>query len=407
MDRENKISPHQSDIYQHIYEHAKKEYRNIRFRNLLQRTFFFMITGLSFAGIFFILFYVFFIRNHVQSLEDQIQLYSQKVQNLSSEVEKLYTAEEEYLNQLKAYREAMGKLKIEENEVVDFDLTEKVEKTVNNIANPGTKYINIYRGNKAFPETALTFDLGTGEELPFVYTVLKRFGVKATIFISNEMSSTEYGSLFKQRNIEYLIKMGELGCEFGNHTWSHYNLKRSLYETSKKARLNLTFISDEVIDEVGIKMELERTSRFFYQKTGYRISPYWRAPYGAIDKRILSLAASAGYPYHVFWSANSKGPLDFYDYVTKRFIWVNDKNTGKYTRQRNPLFYTSQEMLLRLKEWEKADAHGLNGAISICHLGTSRKMDKIINILPEYIDYFQNKGYRFVRISELMNNRLD
>jgi len=339
----------------------------------------------------------------MQTPEDKILYYSMKTQSLNSEIKKPTTPKEEYLNQIKDYPEAFRELKIEDNEVIDLDLTEKVEKTIKDIKISEAKFINIYRGNKAFPETALTFDLGTGEELPFVYTVLKKFGIKATIFISNEMESTEYGSLFNQRNIDYLIKMGELGCEFGNHTWSHYNLKRSIYETSKKTRLSLTFISDDVMDEVAIKMELERTSRFFYQKTGYRISPYWRAPYGAIDQRILSIAASAGYPYHVFWSANSKGPLDFYDYVKNRFIWVKDKNTGKYSRRKNPFYYTSEEMLYRLKEWERVDPHGLNGTISICHLGTSRKTDKIINILPEYIAYFQEKGYRFVRVSELMN----
>jgi peptidoglycan/xylan/chitin deacetylase (PgdA/CDA1 family) len=62
---------------------------------------------------------------------------------------------------------------------------------------------------------------------------------------------------------------------------------------------------------------------------------------------------------------------------------------------------------VRLKRWEAADRNGLRGAISIGHLGTSRKADKIIYSLPEYISFFQRKGYHFVTLSELLNDRAD
>jgi len=88
-------------------------------------------------------------------------------------------------------------------------------------------------------------------------------------------------------------------------------------------------------------------------------------------------------------------------------LWVKDKESGEYTKRKNPYYFSSSEMLLRMKEWERIDKHGLNGAISIGHLGTGRKTDKIVRILPEYISYFQNKGYHFVPVSELINNKKD
>jgi len=221
------------------------------------------------------------------------------------------------------------------------------------------------------------------------------------------MSSTTYGSLFRERNLAYLRKLGDLGCEFGNHTWSHYNMKRSLYETSQKKRLNLSFISDDIIDELQFMMEFDRVKNRFEAETGYKISPLWRAPYGAVDHRILSLAAKAGYKDHIFWSGNSVGPLDFLDYVTRRTVVVYDEKDKKYERVRNPYYFTSKEMLQRLKGWERADGRGMNGGIAIAHLGTARKHDKMVKILPELISYLQSRDYHLLTVSEVVNDRQD
>jgi peptidoglycan/xylan/chitin deacetylase (PgdA/CDA1 family) len=221
------------------------------------------------------------------------------------------------------------------------------------------------------------------------------------------MQSDHYGSLFNSRNLKYLVKLNEIGCEFGNHTWSHYNLKRSLYETSKRSRLSFSSLSDEVIDEINIRQELKKVEDRVYRETGIVLAPFWRAPYGEIDERVLKVAAASGYPNHVFWSGNRMGPLDFYDYVTKRLVLSRDNATGKYVRAKNPFYFTSQEMLARMKQWEHSDPNGLNGAISISHLGTSRKSDRMVQILPEYISYFRNRGYRFVLVSEVINSKRD
>lgn len=404
--------PHTEDlvdeeIYEELYTQSQKDFRRVQVRGFFKKSFHLILTLLAVTGILATLIYLTFIRTHLEKLSDKVTRYTDELAHLNSEIQKLTASEHFYKSQIDEYQSVFNNLIIEDSRLVDVDLTKVVRENIESFEAGGFEYYNISRGNTDFMETALTFDLGTGEDLPAVYVTLNRLEARATVFISNELSSTQYGSLFRERNIQYLQKLGELGCEFGNHTWSHYNLKRSIYETSRKRRLHISFISDEVLDEFSLILEFDRVRKHFKQETGLDLSPLWRAPYGAIDHRILSTAAKAGYPYHIFWSGNEMGPLDFFDYAKKRTVRIYDNDRNKYTFVRNPNYFTSGEMFKRMKEWEKIDEHGLNGAISIAHLGTSRKIDKMVKILPEYVSYFQKKGYRFVTVSEVLNDHED
>lgn len=395
--------PDPDDLYEILYSSAQRDYRRVKRRFLAKRTFLLIVLALSIIGIFSVVLYPTFFKSRISSMEEEITEYRSSITNLNTRIDTLSAGRLEYEDRLQAYESMIGRLKIVDDRIIDFDLTEAVQRSTGKLDAIDAEYKNITRGNKGVRTTALTFDLGTGDDLPLVHSILKRFDTRATVFLSNEMPSDRYGSLFNPRNLDYLVKLKDLGCEFGNHTWSHYNLKRSLYETSKKNRVNFSFLSDEVLDEINISAELKMVEERVYEQTGIVLSPLWRAPYGEIDGRLLKVAASAGYPNHVFWSANRTGPLDFYDYVTKRILWRKDGETGGYTRVKNPYFFSSREMLHRMKQWEAADPAGLNGAISIAHLGTSRKNDRMVLILPEYISYFQNRGYRFVTVSELLS----
>jgi peptidoglycan/xylan/chitin deacetylase (PgdA/CDA1 family) len=399
--------PDPDQLYQVLYNSAQQDYKRVKARVAARRSLLLIIILLSVIGVFSIVFYPTLLKSRMETMQNEIFEYRRSILSLNTRVEELAAQGLEYKDQIRAYEDMLGKLKVEDDRIVDFDLTDQVKRSTEKIDAIHAEYRNITRGDTALKETALTFDLGTGNDLPFVYSVLKRFSIRATIFVSNEMPSSRYGSLFSSRNLKYLVKLGAIGCEFGNHTWSHYNLKRSLYETSKRSRLSFTSLSDEVIDEINIRRELKKVEERLYRETGIVLSPLWRAPYGEIDNRVLTVAAASGYPNHIFWSANRMGPLDFYDYVTKRFVLKRDRETGMYIRQKNPYYFTSQEMLARMKQWESSDPNGLNGAISIAHLGTGRKSDRMALILPEYISYFKSRGYRFVTVSEVINGRRD
>jgi peptidoglycan/xylan/chitin deacetylase (PgdA/CDA1 family) len=399
--------PDPDQLYQLLYNSAQRDYKLVKARVIAKRSFLLVVILLSVIGIFSILFYWTFLKSRMVTMQSDIVEYRDSIRGLHTKIEELSAQGLEYKEQIRAYEDMIGKLKLEDDRIIDFDLTDEVARSTGRIDTINAAFRNITRGDTGFRETALTFDLGTGEDLPFVYSVLKRFSVGATVFVSNEMQSDHYGSLFNSRNLKYLVKLNEIGCEFGNHTWSHYNLKRSLYETSKRSRLSFSSLSDEVIDEINIRQELKKVEDRVYRETGIVLAPFWRAPYGEIDERVLKVAAASGYPNHVFWSGNRMGPLDFYDYVTKRLVLSRDNATGKYVRAKNPFYFTSQEMLARMKQWEHSDPNGLNGAISISHLGTSRKSDRMVQILPEYISYFRNRGYRFVLVSEVINSKRD
>jgi peptidoglycan/xylan/chitin deacetylase (PgdA/CDA1 family) len=399
--------PDQDEVYEELYRQSRWDYKRIRVRGFFKKSFFLIVSILAFLGAASTLVYTTLVRHHIERLNDEVGRYTNELASLNSRIQQLTASEQLYRSQIDEYRTVFSNLVIEDARLIDVDLTEVVRRSIEGFEDGGFEYYNISRGSTSFQETALTFDLGTGEDLPFVYSVLGRLDVRATVFIGNEMSSQAYGSLYKDRNLHYLGKMAELGCEFGNHTWSHYHLKRSIYETSRRRRLHLAFISDEVLDEFSLILEFDRVRKRFREHTGHELSPFWRAPYGAIDHRILGAAAKAGFPYHIFWSGNELGPLDFFDYVKQRTVRIYDNDKNRHTFVRNPNYYTSGEMLHRMKEWESTDANGLNGAISVAHLGTSRKIDKMVKILPEYISHFQKKGYHFVTVSEVINNQQD
>ena len=391
-------------VYNHIFELSRRDYKVLRVKNLTRRSLSFILLLLAGTGLFFTVFYFAFLKDRIESLGDQLREGMGRVERLNREIERLTVSELKQKNQVRLYEETYRNLKIVDERIVDYDLTEAVRKNLETVDASLGEFRIIARGDTRFLETALTFDLGTGEDLAYVYSVLRRYGARATIFVSNEMPSDRYGSLFKERNILYLKKLAEIGCEFGNHTWSHYNLKDSLYETSKRARLSLAFVSDGVLDEATLKLEFDRVREKFTRETGIPLAPYWRAPYGAFDRRILSAAAKAGYPSQVLWSSNGEGPLDFYDYVSRRVV---KGERGRPLGQTNPFYFSAAETLARLKRWELADKNGLRGAIAIGHLGTSRRVDKIVYALPEHISYFQSRGYHFVTVTDVLNDRAD
>ncbi len=394
----------ESIVYTYIYELTRSQYRsNIR-RHIFKRFIRIVSYTTFFISVLLISVYLFIVKPYIDDLKRKLDSYDRSITRMAQNIELMKMENIEYRTKLNQLKEKFSHLKIENNKLIDIDLTETIKKVEDEIDSSSSDFKNFFRGSKDVKETALTFDLGTGEELPFVYRTLKSFRVRATIFVTNGNPSLSSGSLSVKRNIYYLKKLAKIGCEFGNHTWSHYNLVNSLYEASKRRRLMLTPLSDTVIDRITLRIELKRVEDTLNRVAGIKLSHIWRAPYGAYDDRILKMAAESGYKYHIFWSFNRLGPLDFYDYVRKKSIVKRDKKTGRLIWIKNPYYFSSADMFDRLKKWEEIDPHGLNGAISIAHLGTARRFDKTISILPEYIAYYKSRGYRFVTITELIRD---
>jgi peptidoglycan/xylan/chitin deacetylase (PgdA/CDA1 family) len=401
--RETRITEVESDVFEHVYTLAQRDYRRLRHRAFFRRSAGIILLALSAAGCASILIFFLFLKDHLHDLYAELAGYGAAVAALNHELQAIHSAEEALKQQLDEYRQFMGRLTIQDERIVDFDLAPDVESAAASMDRTAFEYRNLRRGPTHRKELALTFDMGTGRELEYVYKVLRQSGARATIFLSNEVPADGYGSLISRDNLDNLRRLADLGCEFGNHTWSHYNLRRSLYETSRRRRLSLTYLSDTVLDDAGLAREFDMVRRSMLNE-GIPMSNLWRAPYGAYDRRILAAAAGMGYTTHVMWSGNRLGPLDFYDYVYKRTVLRDEDGDGDFERVPNPVYYTSEQMLGRMKRWEQVDPHGLRGAIAIAHLGTARRFDRITRILPDFIAYCHDRGYRFVTVSELMRD---
>ncbi|MDV6235094.1 polysaccharide deacetylase family protein [Leptospira ellisii] len=268
---------------------------------------------------------------------------------------------------------------------------------------------SINRGDVRFKEIALTFDLGTGEDLKLIHEYLSRFPIKITLFVSNENPALKNGSFFSNTNLYYLKKLSELGNRvvFGNHTWSHYNIPRSLYEVSLRKRALLSYVSDEIPDTNFLQQEMRMVEKKFYSVTGKELTKYYRLPYGGFDPLVIKTFGKLGYSNHIFWSNNSVGSLDIPDFVYKKFIYKKDPQTGKTRILPNPNYKTRAEALDFLYRWEEADKNGMNGAIILMHLGSPRQSEKLIYILPDFIQEMLSKGYSFVTIPEIINDKQD
>lgn len=98
-----------------------------------------------------------------------------------------------------------------------------------------SELIDIYRENNKFPKNgiAVTFDDGWKDNFTNAFPVLKRLGIKATMFIVpsciGEVSSKAMAEGETERehvSLENILEMSAAGIEFGSHTVNHLLLDR-------------------------------------------------------------------------------------------------------------------------------------------------------------------------------------
>jgi peptidoglycan/xylan/chitin deacetylase (PgdA/CDA1 family) len=104
--------------------------------------------------------------------------------------------------------------------------------------------------------------------------------------------------------------------------------------------------------------------------------PFWRPPFGDRDKRILRIAAQAGYRA-VYWTVDS---LD----------WVEKPSPTPES--------VFRQVCLRPFERAKDDPDPLDGAIILMHLAGKPTRQAIERI----VTYLKERGYRFVTVQRLL-----
>ena len=231
---------------------------------------------------------------------------------------------------------------------------------------------SLNRGNVHIPSIALTFDGGAGNGVAEkILNYLTEKNVHCTMFLT--------GAFIK--NFPELVKrMVRDGHEVANHTWSHPHL--TTFATNGR-HYTIPGMTRKVLQE-----ELQKTAQAFQRLTGKKMAPYWRAPYGEHNMEIRQWAAEIGYRQVGWTLGNGNGEtMDTLD-------WVADTTASTYK--------TSQEILDRILNFGSNSDYGANGGIILMHLDTQRSVDQPYQIIPALIDSMRQRGYEFVKISELI-----
>lgn len=185
--------------------------------------------------------------------------------------------------------------------------------------------------NENGPVIALTFDDGPYPKVTgHILDVLEKNGVCATFFV--------LGSRIEGHE-DMLTRMDELGCEIGNHSFSHADLTR--------------------LNKADCQRELSDTDAEIRRVTGHEASVV-RPPYGYYNNAVLS---AAGRPL-ILWTVDTndwrgKAPGEIADYVIQQ-----------------------------AKE----------GSVILMHDQQTQTADAMEMIIPTLIE----EGFRFVTVSELI-----
>ncbi|MFQ5329007.1 MAG: polysaccharide deacetylase family protein [Thermodesulfobacteriota bacterium] len=233
---------------------------------------------------------------------------------------------------------------------------------------------DIFRGEVERKEISFTFDGGAGaRETEEILAILRRHRIRTTIFLTGN-----FIEIFPR----LVIQMVEDGHEIGNHTLTHPHL--TTY--NRNARHHTL----PRIDREFIVNELRETAHLFQELTGEKMAPLWRAPYGEVNSQIRRWAFDAGY-LHINWTRNyeRRESLDSLD-------WVDDAGSN--------LYHTSEGIKRRILNFGSG-GHGLKGGIVLMHLGTERTVDRAVDTLDETITALEERGYRFVKVSDLLQRR--
>lgn len=185
--------------------------------------------------------------------------------------------------------------------------------------------------NENGPVIALTFDDGPYPKVTgHILDVLEKNGVCATFFVLGSRIEGHEGML---------TRMDELGCEIGNHSFSHADLTR--------------------LSKADCQRELSDTDAEIRRVTGHEASVV-RPPYGYYNKTVMSAA---------------ERPL---------ILWTVDTNDWRGKAPGEIADYVIQQA----KE----------GSVILMHDQQTQTADAMEMIIPTLIE----EGFRFVTVSELI-----
>lgn len=187
---------------------------------------------------------------------------------------------------------------------------------------------------------ALTFDDGPhGSYTNQILNVLSEYGINATFFVIGENC---------ERHPEIVERIKQEGHEIGNHTFYH----------NRPWTLSCEVLTDE----------LSRTASAVYNACGEMPSVF-RPPEGVANGTVVSAAAKMNYNV-ILWTVDTRD-------------W--DRKT------------TADDVYNNILQNVRS------GSIILCHDGVSRPDSVTIEAISKVIPELLARGYKFVTVSELIN----
>lgn len=227
----------------------------------------------------------------------------------------------------------------------------------------------IVRGDTTTKEIALVF---TGDEFgdggSFISETLVKENIKASFFLT--------GNFYRNREFESVIK--EL-LKNGNYMGSHSD-KHLLYCDWVK-RDSLLVSKNEFMADLN--NSFSEMSRFGIKKED---AVYFLPPYEWYNDSIA------------LWSEESGTKLI-------NFTGGTRSNADYTIPEMGNQYIDSKTIFNSIISFEKKSVSGMNGFILLAHIGTDPgRTDKFYYFLPELVKELKGKGYRFVRIDEMLKS---
>lgn len=238
-------------------------------------------------------------------------------------------------------------------------------------AKPGRFFYDhggVIRGDVAKKEIALVF---TGHEFAdggaLIRDVLKKGGSRASFFFT--------GDFYRNPANSSLIKsLREDGHTLGPHSDKH------LLYCSWENREELLVTKEEFTSDI-----LHNYEAMLAFGVAKKNAPYFIPPYEWYNEAIVGWAKELGLVLFNF----TPGTLSNADYTTP--------DMANYR--------SSARIFQSILDYEKADPHGLNGFILLIHIGTHPgRTDKFYRRLDGLLTELGGRGYRFVKIDELLKD---
>lgn len=215
------------------------------------------------------------------------------------------------------------------------------------VSNPSPLPGLVYHGSTTSRQVALTFDAGADRGYASrILDTLEQRHVHASFGMTGRWA---------EANPDLLKRMAADGDAFLNHTYDHRSFSGLSTRTLPLTTSQRTW-------------EITTTERIVFKLTHRSTRPFFRPPYGDLDRAVVPLAGRLGYRFVVMWTVDSLG-------------WAH---------------LPAPSILRRCLTMARP------GGIILMHVGI-QSQDAFA--LPELIRALQTRGYRIVTVPQLFGER--